>query len=59
MMSASDFTDEDTEVAPEPRERRDGGTRTGTLTSGPRCELIWVEEAGYGMILRVRPIPSS
>lgn len=47
---ASDFNDEDTDpAAPEPqrRTRADGD---------PSYELVWVEEAGYGMVLRVRRI---
>jgi hypothetical protein len=49
-----DFTDEDTEIAPEPRDHR--RRMTGDADQ-PSCELVWVEEDGLGMVLRVRPLP--
>ncbi len=51
MVQACDFADEDTDVAPDPA--REGGKRK-TPTDEPSYELMWVEEEGYGMVLRVR-----
>jgi hypothetical protein len=46
------FGDEDTDVAPEPRPRRESAEEAAPP---PTCELMWVEEEGSGMVLQVRP----
>lgn len=61
----SDFADEDTDVAPEPRPQRRSAprgpndTQDVELSREPSYELVWVEEEGYGMVLRVRRITSN
>jgi hypothetical protein len=50
MIEQSDWADEDTEVGPNLEERR------MTAKLEPSYELIWVEEDGLGMVLRVRRI---
>ena len=51
LHTAIDFGDEDTEPGDD-----DENAAATTPRDDPRYELIWVEDPGMGMVLRVRRI---
>jgi hypothetical protein len=58
MALVKEFGDEDTEVRPEVEMV---APKKGAKSPGaePSYELVWVEEPGMGMVLRVRPVTAK